>query len=277
MKVEYPLKLWESFNKKMWANKRFSLFLYAAIILATVLLRPSPHLYYSFLEHPICLSFIVLVIISLTYYNPVLGILLTLSLLALYYPQMSLEGFKDEEEGVNGNALDETDVNVEQEESEGKKKKKKRRKRPKEDEEDDEEEEDEETEPSDYSRDTLNGLDALDPSFILNKKKKKRRKKKPVENEDGSEGDDENEEDEEEDEGSSSSNKKSKSKNNKDTFLGEVREVFYDLDSGKSNMNVKNAVKKISDLVYHKRRGEVEKILQEDDDLSETSSDEDYF
>jgi len=270
MKVEYLLQLWKSFNKKIWSNKRFALFLYTFIILGTVLLRPSPHLYYSFLEHPLFLTSLIIVIILLAMQNITLGIILTVALLALYYPshsKLTLEGFEDDDEDET-KVVDPSDTNIdEDDETDGK-----------------ESNENESNEDEDEDKDStvnVNGLEDLSPDFYINKSKKKKNIKKSKkknnedeegDEEDGSQGDDESEENED-----PSPTSSGKSKKKKDSFLGEVREVFYDLDAGRKDMNVKNAVKKITDLVYHTRRSEVEKILQEEDSGSDTSSDEDYF
>jgi Ca2+/Na+ antiporter len=269
MKVEYLLQLWNSFNKKIWADKQFAIFLYIFIILGTILLRQSPGLYYAFLEHKLYLTLIVIIILALSSHNMILGILLTVSILALYYPSHphSIEGFKsnddeDEEKEFALKTVDPTDSNIDVDEDDI------------ELEDDVELEEDSEEKPKEKTKTKTKtkenfkggnkkkitrGLEDINPEFFIKKK-----------NDDGEKGN-------ESDDASEEKPSKPAEGVEKESFLGELREVFYDLDSGRNKMNVKNAVKKITDIVYHKRRNEVEKILHDDDTDSDTSSDEDYF
>ena len=86
MKVEYPLQLFKSFNKRIWSNKVFSYFVIALIIGFTVLLKQVPEIYYKYLLNPILLLISIMIIMVITIYNFQLGLILTISLITLYYP-----------------------------------------------------------------------------------------------------------------------------------------------------------------------------------------------
>jgi Ca2+/Na+ antiporter len=269
MKVEFILQLWNSFNKKIWGNKQFSIFLYVFIIIGTILLRQSPGLYYGLLEHPIYISLGVIIILALSSHNMILSILLTVSILALYYPSIpySVEGFKpdeddneDDEKEFKLKTVDPTDNNIDlgeddledepEDEPEDEEKPKKKSKKSS------------DKEKFKDQKKKAKGLEDINPEFFLKKNQKE---------------DKNTEETDDEDEKEIPKTKKNNKNNNKESFLGELREVFNDLDSGRNKMNAKTAVKKITDMIYKERRSEVEKILDEDDSDSDTDSDEDYF
>ena len=80
------LQLFESFNKRIWSNKVFSYFVIALIIGFTVLLKQVPEIYYKYLLNPILLLISIMIIMVITIYNFQLGLILTISLITLYYP-----------------------------------------------------------------------------------------------------------------------------------------------------------------------------------------------
>lgn len=74
---------------------------------------------------------------------------------------------------------------------------------------------------------------------------------------------------------------KPKSKQKKEdetTFIGDIRGVINDLDDTRSNMNAKEAIKKINDLLYKKHRNKFEEIINDDEDDSDSDAEEeDYY
>jgi hypothetical protein len=297
MKVEYPIQLFNSFNKSIWTNKVFSYFLIALIICYTVILRKNPDIYYKYIFNPVVLLLIVFCILIIAKYNRPLGFMLIVSIIALYYPS--------EEKFINNIQISENFENIQKEDKEEKVKipipgedknivddspkkkltkkvdKKKSTKKDEdseteEDQDDDEEDKDEEdTEKFSNDKDdevTDIGLEKLNPGYY--KKKQNNSDKKANKNKNTSPTKD-------------SATKDSKKTNNlpkktsnggeSETFLGDVRNVMKDLDTGKGGMNAMNAVKKINSLFYNKHKNNIQKILQADDDEDEESEDDDFF
>ena len=297
MKVEYLLQLFKSFNNKIWNNKVFVYFLIALVIGFTVILRKLPEIYYKYLLNPVLLLFVVIAIIIITSHNQSLGIILCVCLIALYYPtnQMSksnvyLENFENENEKETI-PIEKTDKNIIDDEKPKKTKEPKEvsdkisepTKKPiknKKDKKDDVTSQDESDGESQDESDTKSDseekisemrLENLNPSYYNNKKKsslnsskkivEKFEKSKPKQNNNNNK----------------LNNNKSKSKpqNNEETFLGDIRKVVNDLDTGKNRMNANNAIKKISELMYNKHKTSIQQILDDDNDTDDESDDDD--
>lgn len=267
MKVEYPIELFNNFNKSIWTNKIFSYFLIAIIICYTVLLRLNPDIYYKYLFNPIVLIIIIGCILLITRYNIPLGFMLIVSLIALYYPNtnkiithtpVQIENFENEKikvpiPGEDKNIIDD---------------KKNKKTVDEEDEEDDkpstESFEDEKNEIKDVS------LEKLNPGYYTKKKKsndvkKSNNKTKPTSLNNNTKS------------SSSSNNKTKPTSGQSETFLGDVRNIMRDLDTGKNGINAFSAVKKINNLFYNKHKNNIKKMIEEDDDSEEDSEDDDFF
>jgi hypothetical protein len=54
-----------------------------------------------------------------------------------------------------------------------------------------------------------------------------------------------------------------------ETFIGDVRQVIKDLDTGRGGMNASNAIKQINNLFYDKHKINIKKIIDKDDDSSD--------
>jgi hypothetical protein len=290
MKVEYPIQLFQSFNKRIWNNKPFTYFVIALIICYTVMLRNYPEIYYKYLLDPIILSFAIICSIIITVYNFQLGIVLVISLISLYYPKQYKHETIDKIEPFENTTspIEKTDKNIVDDE---KKKKSKSSVKPieedgedgedREDNPDDEGSQDEEDsedvnvedESGDDEDQKISGikLESLNPNYYV-KSKPEEKKKKSKNNK--------------------SSNvveklidvekpkKETKSTNDPtSSFLGEVRSVISDLDTGKNKMNASNAIKKINSLMQQKHRSYIQKIInkEDEDEEEEEDSDEDFY
>ncbi len=280
MRVEYPIELFNNFNKSIWTNKVFSYFLIAIIICYTVLLRLNPDIYYKYLFNPIALVIIVCCIILITKYNTPLGFILTVSLIALYYPNtnkiithtpIQVENFENQKIKIPVPGEDKNIIDDE---------KKNKKKANEEDEEDDEEEkpskesfEDEKNEIKDVS------LEKLNPGYYTKKNNDTTDKKKQNNKSSSSNN-------------AKNNNKKVTPNDNKNTkspststektpgqsesFLGDVRNIMRDLDTGKNGINAISAVKKINSLFYNKHKNNIKKMIEEEED-DEESEDDDFF
>jgi len=273
MRVEYPIELFNNFNKSIWTNKVFSYFLITIIICYTVLLRLNPDIYYKYLFNPIVLVIIVGCIVLITRYNIPLGFILTVSLIALYYPNtnkiithtpVQVENFENQKIKV---PVPGEDKNIVDDETKNKKKAK---------EEDVEEEEDDDKPAKESFEDEKNeikdvSLEKLNPGYY-NKKNNNTTDKKKQNNK-----------------SSSSNNAKNNNKNTKlpspttkktpgqsESFLGDVRNIMRDLDTGKNGINAISAVKKINSLFYNKHKNNIKKMIEEEED-DEESEDDDFF
>ncbi len=296
MKVEYPLQLFQSFNKRIWNNKPFSYFLIAFVIGYTIVLRSLPELYYKYMMNPVILTFIITAIMIISVHNLQLGLLLIVSLIALYYPKQKYNEMMIEENFDNQTLpIDKHDKNIIDDEKKSKKKeittdkkltnKKKKEEDEKEDEEEDEsenveedfedEEEEKEDEDEDDNKISEMRLENLNPSLYkkkVNEKEKEKNKSKSKSSNNATK------------ETKSSKvveklidvKKKSKSSDNEETFLGEVRQIVKDLDTGKNKMNATSAIKKISNLMYHKHKGDIQKIINTEES-EEDDDDDDYY
>ncbi len=324
MKVEYPLQLFQNFNKRIWSNKNFSYFIVALVIGFTILLKSFPELYYKYIMNPVLLLVSIMIIIIITIYNFQLGLILTVSLISLYYPAKyyqieELENFENispidksdknivdgDESTQSANESEEEDSleeNIEVKETTGTEQ---------DEDEDEDDEEDEETSTqkpeineknntinrSNNSNANLNKeqfssirLEKLNPSYFINKSSNSSNRSKDSYDFRGSKASNNRVLQK------PSFNKNSKikvvekltdvkekknSKTKKDSeasFLGEVRNIFKDLDTGKNNMKAKTAIKKINDLMYNKHKTDIQQILNEDEeDDSDDESDEEYF
>ncbi len=284
MKVEYPIQLFQNFNKRIWNNKPFTYFVIALIICYTVMLRNYPEIYYKYLLDPIILSFSIIGCIIITVYNFQLGLVLIISLISLYYPkQYKNEYIEEKIENFESTTspIEKTDKNIIDDEK--KKKPKSSTKStppPEEDSEVDEPSEDEEEpteQESDSEEDTKISaikLENLNPNYYIKSKSEDSSKKEKTKK-------------------NNKNNKKEKStssvvekltdvkKPNKDinsSFLGEVRSIISDLDTGKNKMNASNAIKQINSLMQQKHRSDIQKIInKEDEEEEEDDSDEDFY
>ena len=305
MKVEYLLQLFKSFNNKIWNNKVFSYFLIALVIGFTVILRKLPEIYYKYLLNQVLLLFVVIAIIIITSHNQSLGIVLCVCLIALYYPSNQInkgnvyfENFENENENETV-PIEKTDKNIIDDE------KPKKTKEPKEvsnkiseptknpiknkendissQNESDLESQDENDNKSDSKSDTEEKisemrLENLNPSYYNNKKtNSSNSSKKIVEKFEKSKPKQNNNKNNKNNMNYKSNNKsKSKPQNNEETFLGDIRQVVNDLDTGKNRMNANNAIKKISELMYNKHKTSIQKILDDNNDTDdEEESDDD--
>jgi len=304
MKVEYPLQLFQSFNKRIWNNKPFSYFLIAFVIGYTIFLRSLPELYYKYMMNPVILTIIITGIMIISINNLQLGLLLIVSLIALYYPKQKYNEMMIEENFDNQTLpIDKYDKNIVDEKKKSTTKDTKTTKKKNKLEEDFEDEEDAE-DAEDVEDDTEDTKDTEDVEDDAEDDTK----------------DEEDVEDDEEDENkisemrlenlnpslykkkasekdkskSKSSNnttttktnkvvekltdlkKESKSSGNEETFLGEVRQIVKDLDTGKNKMNATSAIKKISNLMYHKHKGDIQKIINTEES-EEEDDDEDLY
>ncbi len=330
MKVEYPFQLFQSFNKRIWSNKIFSYFIVALVIGFTILLKAFPELYYKYIMNPVLLLILIMMIIIITIYNFQLGLILTVSLISLYYPAKyyqieEIENFENiapidksdknivdgeevtptenspssDEEDENENSEEENiDIDIEEKEE-----------NPDSEYEDDEDEDGSENESANTpiketneknsnqgsTREEFNSLrlEKLNPSYFINKSANSSNRSNKSYDFKG---------------GKSSNNRvlqrpnfnsktkpqsnskvvekltdvknknKTKTKNDPETsFLGEVRNIFKDLDTGKNNMKAKTAIKKINDLMYNKHKNDIQQLLNQEDEESDDESDEEYF
>jgi hypothetical protein len=330
MKVEYPLQLFKNFNKRIWSNKNFSYFIVALVIGFTILLKSFPELYYKYIMNPVLLLVSIMIIIIITIYNFQLGLILTVSLISLYYPAKyyqieELENFEnispidksdknivdgdestqsanesEEEDSLEENSLEENIEIIEKKVTE-------------EDEEEDEEDEDddEETETKNQEINEKNNtsnrsnntstnlnkeqfssirLEKLNPSYFINKSSNSSNRSNNSYDFRGSKASNNRVLQKPNFEKNSKTKviekltdvkEKKNSKTKKDpeaSFLGEVRNIFKDLDTGKNNMKAKTAIKKINDLMYNKHKTDIQQILNEDEeDDTEDESDGEYF
>jgi hypothetical protein len=270
MKVEYPIELFNNFNKSIWTNKNFSYFLIAIIICYTVLLRLNPDIYYKYLFNPIVLIIIIGCILLITIYNIPLGFMLIVSLIALYYPNtnkiithtpINIENFENEKIKV---PIPGEDKNIIDDKKLDKKKK---------DEDDDEEEhtlskesfEDEKNEIKDVS------LEKLNPGYYTKKKTSNDTKKSNNKTKSSLSSNNKTKP------SSSSNNKTKPTSGQSETFLGDVRDIMRDLDTGKNGINAFSAVKKINNLFYNKHKNNIKKMIEEEDDDSDDDSEDDDF
>ncbi len=306
MKVESLVQLFQSFNRRIWNNKPFTYLIVGLIICYTVMLRNYPEVYYKYLLDPVLLSIVLISIIIIASYNFQLGLMLIISLFALYYPRqfnkyLIEENVENFENTVS--PIEKTDKNIIDDEPKSLKKSvssknistnstlsaKKDKTATSEDEEDqksqegdsdeevsDKEDEEEGEAASDNEEDTKISaikLESLNPSFYKKKtaesNSNNKNSKKSVSNKVVEKLTDVKKKD----------NKKTS--NNKDedhTFLGDVRSIMKDLDTGKNKMNASNAIKKINQLMYQKHRGYIQQIINDaDDESEEDDSDDDFY
>jgi hypothetical protein len=299
MKVEYPIHLFENFNKKIWTNKKFSYFLIIIIIGYTVILRRNPDIYYKYLFNPILLIIVIGCILLIARYNTPLGFMLAVSLIALYYPtsihhQEITENFDDKIKipipGEDKNIVDDTKKNKKKVETDSD---------AEDDDEDDEDdaEDDEEEETKDKTKkkgkkltekfkddDEVKdiGLEKLNPAYYKsnnsknskNSKKSKTNTKSILDKDKDTDTDTDKKNDK-----NDSLNKLTKSTNKpvkNESFIGDVRNIIQDLDTGKKGMNASNAIKQINNLFYNKHKHNIQKIIAEDND-DESEDDDDFF
>jgi hypothetical protein len=305
MKVDYLIQLFKSSNKKILNNKLFSYFLIALVIGFTVILRKLPQIYYKYLLNPVLLLLVVILIILIASHNYSLGIILGVCLIALYYPtqyqyqNIYLETFENETDTI---PIEKTDKNIVDDEepikepikesvkepvkepiekpTEKPKKanKKTDKKTDKSEESDGELASDEEPQSEDEKsskdkkekeekEEKISGmrLENLNPSYY---KKKSSNSSNSSNNKKIVENFDKNNKEE------SNNKSKSKPKNNEETFLGDVRKIVNDLDTGNNKMNANNAIKKISELMYNKHKTSIQQILNNADDDSDTEDDD---
>jgi DnaJ family protein A protein 5 len=214
----------------------------------------------------------------ITKYNTPLGFMLTFSLLALYFPKHSYsqvveEGFETVKTPIYGE-----DKNIVDDEKKSKNNKKTKTSEPtkknqiEEEEKDKENEEDEEdgTNEDKENKEDLDedevkdiGLEKLNPGYYKNKSKNETKTKTKTNPKNDTTPKKEQ-------------NSLPKSKDS-ETFLGDVRQVIKDLDTGRGGMNASNAIKSINNLFYNKHKTNIKKIIAEDDDESEDDEDEDFF
>jgi uncharacterized membrane protein len=314
MKVEYPLQLFQSFNKRIWNNKAFSYFLIAFVIGYTVFLRSLPELYYKYMMNPLILTIIITWIMIISVHNLQLGLLLIVSLIALYYPKQKYneimiqenfdnqtlpidkydknivdekkkstktknkkdnleEDFEDEEKDTEGEEKDAEDDTKEEEDDT--KEEKDAEDNTKEEDDTKEEKDEKDVDEEDDNKISEMRLENLNPS--LYKKKTNNTNNTNNTNKSNKSNNSNN---------SNKSNKvvenltdlkkKTKSSGNEETFLGEVRQIVKDLDTGKNKMNANSAIKKISNLMYHKHKGDIQKIINREES-EEEDDDEDYY
>lgn len=289
MKIEYLLQLFKSSNKKIWNNKVFSYFLIALVIGFTVILRKLPQIYYKYLLNPVLLLLVVILIILIASHNYSLGIILGVCLIALYYPtqyqyqKIYLETFENETDTI---PIEKTDKNIVDDEKlieepnqepnqEPTEKPKLSNKKTDESDKESDEESDEELQSGDKKssgdekEEKISGmrLENLNPSYY----------KKKLSNSSNTSNSSNNKKIVEKfgkDNKPKPNNKsKSKPKNKEETFLGEVRNIVNDLDTGNNKMNANNAIKKISELMYNKHKTSIQQILNSND-TDETDDDE---
>ncbi len=272
MRVEYPIELFNNFNKSIWTNKVFSYFLIAIIICYTVLLRLNPDIYYKYLFNPIVLIIIVGCIVIITRYNMPLGFILTVSLIALYYPNTNkiithksihIENFENQKIKV---PIPGEDKNIIDDEKSNKKNK-------------NQDEEDEDDKPSKESfEDEKNeikdvSLEKLNPGYYTKKNNNTNDKKKQNNNVKSSS----NKKSTNDNEKSKNTSSNKKTSGQSESFLGDVRNIMRDLDTGNNGINAVSAVKKINNLFYNKHKNNIKKMIEEDDDDDEESEDDDFF
>jgi uncharacterized membrane protein len=307
MKVEYPLQLFQSFNKRIWNNKAFSYFLIAFVIGYTIFLRSLPELYYKYMMNPLILTIIITWIMIISVHNLQLGLLLIVSLIALYYPKQKYneimiqenfdnqtlpidkydknivdekkkstktknkkdkveEDFEDEEKDEEKDEEDDTKEGEEKDEEDDTKEEKK------EEEEKEEEEKDVDDDEEDDNKISEMRLENLNPS-LYKKKTTEKNNKNNTNNKNKSNNTNKLNKVVEK---LTDLKKKTKSSGNEETFLGEVRQIVKDLDTGKNKMNANSAIKKISNLMYHKHKGDIQKIINTEES-EEEDDDEDYY
>jgi hypothetical protein len=284
MKVEYPVQLFQSFNKRIWNNKPFTYFVIALIICYTVMLRNYPEIYYKYLLDPIILSFVIICCIIITVYNFQLGLVLIISLISLYYPkQYKNEYIEEKVENFEGTTspIEKTDKNIIDDEKKKKPKSSTKSTPPPEEdsevEEPSEDEEEQTEQESDSEEDNkISGikLENLNPNYYIKSKSENDGKKVTTKKKSNNKR-----------ENSSSSasiveklTDVKKPKDASSSFLGEVRSIISDLDTGKNRMNASNAIKQINSLMQQKHRSDIQKIInKEDEEEEEDDSDEDFY
>ncbi len=290
MKVEYPLQLFHSFNKRIWNNKPFSYFLMAFVIGYTIVLRSSPQLYYKYMMNPVLLTIVIAGILIISVNNLQLGLLLVVSLIALYYPKQKNNELTIEESFDNQiSPIDKHDKNIVDDDKKKKSKKLEEKKKEKDNveeeekedqeeekddvEEDFEDEEDEEEDDAEENKISEMRLENLNPSLY---KKKKETPKSSNNSSNKSNNSSNNSKKVVEKLTDIKKKTKTNQNNNEETFLGEVRQIVKDLDTGKNKMNATSAIKKISNLMYHKHKGDIQKIINTEES-EEEESDEEYY
>jgi hypothetical protein len=247
--------------------------------------------------NPFILTIIITGILIISIHNLQLGLLLVVSLIALYYPKQKYNEIMIEENFTSQTLpIDKHDKNIVDEKKKSTKKDTKTTNKKNDVEEDFEDEE--------KDVEDVEEKDAEDDA------------EKDVEEKDVEEKDAEDEEDEEDEnkisemrlenlnpslykkkasenvKSKSSNNttktnkvvekltdlkKKTKTSGNEETFLGEVRQIVKDLDTGKNKMNANSAIKKISNLMYHKHKGDIQKIINTEESEEEEDDDEDLY
>jgi hypothetical protein len=314
MKVEYPLQLFKSFNKRIWSNKVFSYFVIALIIGFTVLLKQVPEIYYKYLLNPVLLLISMMLIIIITIYNFQLGLILSVSLITLYYPAKyyyktnQVENFEgnilpieksdknivDDEQETQNNPDEDNESNEENEEGGNDVTESPSQNSDEEDNNEtiNEEPEIEQDEKETFkpSKEKFSGirLERLNPSYFKNSTNQNNNKgsgnkasnNKVYNNKASNNKILKNNSSSVKEKLTDIKNPKNKKKDDETTFLGEVRNIFKDLDTGKNKMKATTAIKKINDLMYNKHKTDIQKILNEDDedyDDEEDNSDDDYF
>ena len=308
MKVDYLIQLFKSSNKKIWNNKVFSYFLIALVIGFTVILRKLPQIYYKYLLNPVLLLLVVILIILIASHNYSLGIILGVCLIALYYPtqyqyqKIYLETFENETDTI---PIEKTDKNIVDDEKPTKEPPKEITEEPtekpklsnkktdesdKESDKESDEESDQESQSGDEKsqsgdekssgdekEEKISGmrLENLNPSYY---KKKPSNSSNTSNNKKIVEKFGKNNKPNPNNKSVIKPNNKSKSKpkNKEETFLGEVRNIVNDLDTGNNKMNANSAIKKISELMYNKHKTSIQQILNnnDNDDTDETDDDE---
>ena len=299
MKVEYLIKLFNNFNKQFWTNKIFSYFLIIIIIGYTISLRNYPEIYYKYLYNPLVLLILICYILLIAKYNIPLGFMLTFSLIALYYPKNKnitediTETFGNEEDdninvpvyGEDKNIVDDTPKktkkskttkNNKEDFEDGDEDEKEDFENDKEDDEDDDEEEDDKKKTKKKTKERFTedddevkeiGLEKLNPTYY---KKNKNDTKNDSKNNTNTKNKTITEKK------NKKTEKEQEPKKEGETFIGDVRQVIKDLDTGRGGMNASNAIKEINNLFYDKHKLNIKKMIEEDDD-SEESDDDDFF
>lgn len=293
MKVEYPLHLFNNFNKQIWTNKIFSYFLIVIIIGYTIGLRNYPEIYYKYLYNPLVLLILICYTLLIAKYNIPLGFMLTFSIIVLYYPKIKttdnsniMETFENENEdekinvpiyGEDKNIVDDTKKKNKKEKLKELKIAEDFKNKNKDNDEDDEEEDDDDEVKKERFREDDDevkeiGLEKLNPSYYKNKnnstKNNSTKNNTTKNNTNKSIKDKKNEKEKE---------KIPQPTKESETFIGDVRQVIKDLDTGRGGMNASNAIKQINNLFYDKHKLNIKKIIEKDDDSEEESDDDDFF
>jgi len=302
MKVEYPLQLFKSFNKRIWSNKVFSYFVIALIIGFTVLLKQVPEIYYKYLLNPILLLISIMIIMVITIYNFQLGLILTISLITLYYPAKYYYK-NDQLENFEGTILpiEKSDKNIIDDEYDNKKNNDTESVNEEDNENSQEDEESSDEEPKNIkgnikesnksNKEQFSGirLERLNPSYFKNSSNQNNNKSSNNKSSNNKSSNNKILKNQSSNINKINSTKtlekltdiknpKNKKQDEESSFLGEVRNIFNDLDTGKNKMKATTAIKKINDLMYNKHKNDIQKILNvEDSDDDDDDSDEDYF